>query len=50
MHKFIVEDSTKNYPAMPDYVLLFKKKGDNDNLIKLLSIEGSNDGQGLHSL
>lgn len=30
MHKFIVEDSTKNYPAMPDYVLLFKKKGDNE--------------------
>ena len=29
MHKFIVEDSTKNYPAMPDYILLFKKKGDN---------------------
>lgn len=30
MHKFIVEDSTKNYPAMPDYILLFKKKGDNE--------------------
>ena len=29
MHKFIVEDSTKNYPAMPDYILLFKKKGEN---------------------
>ena len=29
---------------------LYKKKGDNDNLIKLLSIEGSNDGQGLHSI
>ena len=29
---------------------LYKKKGDNDNLIKLVSIEGSNDGQGLHSL
>ena len=30
MHKFIVEDSTKNYPAMPDYILLFKKKGENE--------------------
>lgn len=30
MHKFIVEDTTKNYPAMPDYVLLFKKKGENE--------------------
>ena len=29
---------------------LYKKKGDNDNLIKLISIEGSNDGQGLHSI
>ncbi len=29
---------------------LYKKKGDNDNLIKLISIEGSNEGQGLHSL
>lgn len=30
MHKFIVEDSTKSYPAMPDYILLFKKKGENE--------------------
>lgn len=29
MHKFIVEDSTKCYPSMPDYILLFKKKGEN---------------------
>ncbi len=29
---------------------IYKKKGDNDNLIKLISIEGSNNGQGLHSL
>jgi len=29
---------------------VYKKKGDNDNQIKLLSIEGSNDGMGLHSL
>jgi DNA modification methylase len=29
MHKYIVEDSTKCYPAMPDYILLFRKKGEN---------------------
>jgi DNA modification methylase len=29
MHKLIVEDSTECYPAMPDYMLLFKKGGEN---------------------
>ena len=29
---------------------IYRKKGDNDNNIKLISIEGSNDGQGLHSI
>ena len=29
---------------------LYKKKGDADNGIKLISLEGSNDGMGLHSL
>jgi DNA modification methylase len=29
MHKLIVEDSTKCFTAMPDYVLVFKKKGEN---------------------
>ena len=29
MHKLIVEDSTECFTAMPDYVLLFKKKGEN---------------------
>lgn len=29
MHKFIVEDSTKCFTAMPDYVLIFTKRGDN---------------------
>ena len=29
MHKFIVEDSTRCFTAMPDYVLIFKKKGEN---------------------
>ena len=30
MHKFIVEDSTKCFTAMPDYVLMFTKKGENE--------------------
>ena len=29
MHKFIVEDSTKCFTAMPDYVLVFTKNGEN---------------------
>ena len=29
MHKFIVEDATKCFTAMPDYVLIFKRKGEN---------------------
>lgn len=32
------------------YNELYKKKGDNDHKIKLISIEGSNDGQGIHSI
>jgi DNA modification methylase len=28
-HQFIVEDSTNCFTAMPDYVLIFKKKGEN---------------------
>lgn len=30
MHKFIVEDATKCFTAMPDYVLIFKKRGENE--------------------
>jgi len=30
MHKFIVEDSTRCFTAMPDYVLVFTKKGTNE--------------------
>ena len=30
MHKFIVEDSTKCFTAMPDYVLIFTKIGENE--------------------
>jgi len=29
MHKLIVEDSTECFTAQPDYVLIFKKKGEN---------------------
>ena len=29
MHKFIVDDATKCFTAMPDYVLIFKKSGEN---------------------
>lgn len=29
MHKFIVEDSTKCFTAMPDYMLIFTKEGEN---------------------
>lgn len=34
MHKFIVEDSTKCFTAMPDYVLIFSKKGENQIPVK----------------
>ena len=30
MHKFIVEDTTRCFPAMPDYILLFTNKGENE--------------------
>ena len=30
MHKFIVEDSTKCFTAMPDYVLIFTRAGENE--------------------
>jgi DNA modification methylase len=30
MHKLIVEDSTRCFTAMPDYVLIFKKKGESE--------------------
>jgi DNA modification methylase len=30
MHKLIVEDSTQCFTAMPDYVLVFTKRGDNE--------------------
>jgi DNA modification methylase len=34
MHKFIVEDSSKCFTAMPDYVLIFTKKGENKVPVK----------------
>jgi len=30
MHKFIVEDTTKCFTAMPDYLLIFTRKGENE--------------------
>jgi len=30
MHKLIVEDATECFTAMPDYMLIFKKKGENE--------------------
>jgi len=30
MHKLIVEDSTECFTAMPDYILIFKMKGENE--------------------
>ncbi len=41
MHKFIVEDATKCFTAMPDYVLIFKKRGDNE--IPVQHLNGLND-------
>jgi DNA modification methylase len=41
MHKFIVEDATKCFTAMPDYVLIFKKKG--ENKIPVIHPNGLND-------
>lgn len=31
MHKLVVEDMTQCFPSMPDYVLIFKKKGEIDS-------------------
>ena len=41
MHKFIVEDATRCFPAMPDYVLIFKKKG--ESIIPVVHPNGLND-------
>jgi len=44
MHKFIVEDSTKCFTAMPDYVLIFTKKG--ENLVPVTHENGLNNYYG----
>lgn len=44
MHKFIVEDSTKCFTAMPDYVLIFTKKG--ENKVPVIHPYGINDYAG----
>lgn len=38
MHKFIVEDSTKCFTAMPDYVLIFTNSGENE--VPVTHLEG----------
>ena len=30
MHKFIVTDATKCFPSMPDYMLIFKRRGESE--------------------
>lgn len=41
MHKFIVEDASKCFPAMPDYLLIFRKHG--ENVIPITHPNGLND-------
>ena len=41
MHKLIVEDATQCFPAQPDYLLLFKKKGEAE--IPVTHIDGLNE-------
>ena len=48
MHKLIVEDSTECFPAMPDYVLLFKKKG--ENKVPVTHPEGLSEYFGAHPM
>ena len=48
MHKLIVEDSTECFPAMPDYVLLFKRKGENQ--VPVTHPDGLNEYFGAHPM
>ena len=48
MHKLIVEDSTECFTAMPDYVLLFKKRG--DNAVPVTHPEGFSRYYGAHPM
>ena len=41
MHKLVVEDMSQCFPAMPDYLLIFTKKGDRMAFIKLGDYTGS---------
>lgn len=34
MHKLVVEDMTQCFPAMPDYLLIFTKKGENETPVR----------------
>src|SRR3990167_5423948 len=48
MHKLIVEDASLCYPAMPDYMLIFRKIG--ENLVPITHPEGFKDYAGQHLL
>lgn len=48
MHKLIVEDSTECFTAMPDYVLLFKKKG--QNKVPVTHPDGFSEYYGAHPM
>lgn len=48
MHKLIVEDSTECFTAMPDYVLIFKKKGENE--VPVTHPEGLSKYYGAHPM
>jgi DNA modification methylase len=41
MHKFIVEDATRCFTAMPDYILIFRKTGDSE--VPVIHPNGLND-------
>lgn len=41
MHKFIVEDATRCFTAMPDYILAFRKRGENQ--VPVIHPNGLND-------
>jgi len=44
MHKFIMEDATRCATAMPDYILIFKKRG--ENKIPVTHVDGINEYAG----
>ncbi len=58
-HNFNEEKSTNSFAYFTEifkrgitkgFNTLYKRKGDNENLVKVISLDSSNDGQGLHSI